>query len=66
MAESIQTALEKAAIEGIQSATIDGQSATSMSIEDRIKADNYLKSQAAKSRNHLGLFIRKMEPGGCG
>ncbi len=66
LAETIQSSLEQAAIDGVQSATVDGQSATQMSIDDRIKAANFIASQTAKSKNHLGLTFRKMEPGGCG
>ena len=65
-AETVQTSIEKAAIDGVQSASVDGQSATQMSITDRILADNFLKQQTAKAKNHLGVFCRKLEPGGCG
>lgn len=64
--ETIQTSIEQAAIDGVASVSTDGTSVSSMSIDERIKADAYLKSQAARSRNHLGLVFRKLEPGGCG
>lgn len=64
--ETIQSALEQAAIDGVTSASVDGASVVSLPIGERILADQYVKSQSAKSRNHLGLVFRKMEPGGCG
>lgn len=66
MADTIQDGIEADAIAGVQSATVDGQSATAMSIDDRIKAANFLAQQSGRARNHLGLTIRQLEPGGCG
>lgn len=66
MATTVSEAIEAAAIEGVSRVSVDGTSVDSMSIQDMIAADNYLKQKAAKSRNHLGLTFRKLEPGGCG
>lgn len=66
MATTIADAIEKAAKDGVSRVTIDGTSVDAMSVQDMIAADSYLKQQAAKSRNHLGLTFRKFEPGGCG
>ena len=67
MAEpTIQEAIERAAIDGVASVSIDGTSVTAMPIEKQIAADNYLRQRAAVARNHLGWTFRKIQPGGCG
>ena len=68
MAEkTIQQAIEEAAIDGIQSSSIDGMSATAMSIDDQIKAAKYLAGQQAAGQPHQGLrFIKLVPPGGGG
>jgi hypothetical protein len=65
-AETIQSRIEQDAINGVQSVSVDGTSVSSMSIDDRIKAEQYLAQKAAKSKNHCGLTFRTLEPGGCG
>jgi hypothetical protein len=66
MADTIASQIEADAIAGVQRVAVDGQSVDAMTIDDRIKADNYVKQRAAVTRNHLGLTFRKLEPGGCG
>jgi hypothetical protein len=65
-AETIADRIERDAIDGVQSVSVDGTSVTAMSIDDRIKADQYVASKAAASKNHLGLTFRTLTPGGCG
>ena len=64
--QTISEAIAQDALAGVQSSSVDGVSVTAMDIEKRIKADEYSRSVAARSRNDLGLSIRRMEPGGCG
>lgn len=45
----VADAIETAAIEGVQSATVDGQSVTQQSLKDRIAADQYLSGRDALS-----------------
>lgn len=66
MADTIASRIEDDAIAGVQRVAVDGQSVDAMTIDDRIKADNYVRQRAAAARNHLGLTFRKLEPGGCG
>ena len=65
-AETIQDRIEQDAIAGVQRASADGTSVDAMSIDDRIKAADYLAKKAAASKNHCGLTFRTLTPGGCG
>jgi hypothetical protein len=47
-------------------ATADGVSVEQRSLSDLIAADKYLKAQTAATKNHFGLRISKLEPGGTG
>jgi hypothetical protein len=64
--ETIQDGIEQAAIDGVASAVIDGNSVTGIPLKDRIAADQYLTAKDAKAKNHLGLSFRRFEPGGTG
>jgi hypothetical protein len=63
---TVEEQIERTAIDGIQSATTQGQSVTKQSISELIEADKYLQGKTAQKRNHLGVFMRKIVPGGCG
>ncbi len=65
-AETIQDRIEQDAIAGIQRVSADGVSVDAMSIDDRIKANEYLARKSAASKNHYGLVFRTLTPGGCG
>ena len=65
-AETIADRIEQDAIAGVQSVSVDGTSVQQMSIDDRIKADQYLATKTAKAKNHCGLTFRTLTPGGCG
>jgi len=65
MADTIANNIERDAINGVASVSVDGTSTTAMSMEDRIKAARYLAGQQAAAQNHLGLrFVRLVPPGG--
>ena len=64
--DAIKDSIEQAATDGIQSATGEGGSVTKMSIDEQIKANRYLKSQAAANRNGFGLRRTKLIPPGAG
>ncbi len=66
MAETIESRIEEDAITGVSRMTVDGTSVDSMSIDERIKAAEFLAKQSAKSKNHCGLTFRTLTPGGCG
>lgn len=65
-AETIADRIEQDAIAGVQRVSADGVSVDAMTIDDRIKADEYLARKTAAARNHLGLTFRLLTPGGCG
>jgi len=46
--------------------SVDGFSAQSQPIPDLIEADRHLAAKSAAAKNHLGMTLRKLEPGGCG
>ena len=64
--ETIADRIEQDAIAGVQRVSVDGTSVDAMSIDDRIKADEYRAKQTAKSKNHCGITFRTLTPGGCG
>jgi hypothetical protein len=67
-AELIQTAIATSAKSGIASASNDSGSVTKLSIDDQIKAANYLAgvSASAKPGNGFGLRFSKIIPPGAG
>lgn len=62
----IDNAISDDAVAGIQKVTVDGQTVEAMPIADRIAAAKHVAGTTAASKNHLGLFFRTLEPGGCG
>lgn len=46
--------------------TVDGTTVEAQSIPDQIEADKHVNAATARTRNHLGLTFRQLEPGGCG
>jgi hypothetical protein len=64
-AETIAEAIEKNA-KGPARVSVNGLSVESQSIADQIAADQYVKANTAKSRNHRGIAFRALKPGGCG
>lgn len=62
--QSIESSIEEA-VNTPASGRVDGQSYTSRSIDDLIKADRYLSSKrATKKSRYLGLKFAKIEHGG--
>lgn len=59
---TIAESIEQAAIAGVQSVSVDGVSTTGMSIEERIKADQFAKSQTSASKNHFGFRFAQSKP----
>lgn len=55
--------IEDAASEPV-SMTSDGNSATQRSIDELIKADEYLKANAAVSSSKRGMVFQRMKPPG--
>ena len=45
-----------------RSVAVDGQNVQATPVADQIAADTYLKHQAVKAKNHLGLLFRKLIP----
>lgn len=66
MADTIESRLEEDAINGVQRVAADGVSVDAMSVDDRIRADQYMKQAAAAKKNHRGIAHLQMKPGGCG
>jgi hypothetical protein len=46
--------------------TVDGLTVEFATLEELLKADAHLKASSARSKNHLGLTFRKLEPPGAG
>jgi hypothetical protein len=59
---TIAESIEQAAIAGVQSVTVDGVSTTGMSIDERIKAEQFGKSQTSANKNHFGLRFAQSKP----
>jgi hypothetical protein len=66
MADTIDEAIEAAAISGVKRVTVDGQTVEVHDLEQQIAASQHIASQAAASRNHFGLRFTKLEPPGAG
>jgi hypothetical protein len=58
--------IEAAVVAGVQSATVDGQTVTQMSVQDQIAADRYLASKAAVKNRNRGFRLAKIVPPGAG
>ena len=66
MADTIASRLEEDVINGVQRVSADGVSVDSMSVADRIKADEYIKALAASKKKHRGMTFIPLTPGSCG
>lgn len=64
--DQIKTSIATAAVSAIQSASNDSGSVNRMSIDDQIKAANYLAAQRAGGKSHFGLRFAKLIPPGAG
>lgn len=65
MASTIPEAIAENAIAGVKNVTVDGVSATAMSVDEQINAAKYLAGQDAVAQNHFGLrFVKLVPPGG--
>lgn len=64
--EQIKESIAEGATEAIQSASNDSGSVTRMSIDDQIKAAQYVAGQTAGGKNHLGLRFVQLKPPGAG
>ena len=63
---TITEQIEKTAVEGVQSASMPGESVSKVSIQDLIAAENHLAAKRAATKNHLGMFMRTIARGGAG
>ena len=64
--DQIKSSIAEGATDAIQSASNDSGSVNRMSIDDQIKAANYLAGKTAGEKNHLGLRFTKLIPPGAG
>jgi hypothetical protein len=63
--EEIAEKIASSAVAGVQSASNDSGSVTSMTISEQIKAAHFVASQNAGSKPHFGLrFTKCIPPGG--
>lgn len=65
-AEKIQASIAKSAEAGLASASNDAGSVTRMSIDDQIKAANYLAGKNASVTKGFGVRFAKIIPPGAG
>lgn len=65
MADTISEAIEETA-KGPKAVTVGNQSVTQQSIDEQIKADQYLQSQNAGAVPGFGLRFQKIVPPGAG
>lgn len=53
--------IETAAVQP-KAASVDGTNVQARTIDEMIRADEYLAKKTGQSRNHLGLTFRKLIP----
>jgi len=63
--ETVEEAIEQNAL-GPKRVQVGNQSVEQQSIDDQIKADQYLAAKKAASKPHLGLRFIKIIPPGAG
>lgn len=63
---TIAESIEQSALDGVQSSSADGVSATAMDISKQIEADNFVAAKRARAKNHLGISLVQLEPGRAG
>ena len=66
MSETIDDAIERAAIDGVQNVSADGVSVTSMDPLKQIEVAKYLDRKSAASKNHLGFTFKRIQFGDTG
>lgn len=64
--DDINDRITQTAADGIANTTVDKESVTVLSIDEQIKAANYVSSQTAASTPKFGLRFTKLVPPGCG
>lgn len=65
-ADDITDTIAQTGADGIASTTIGGQSTTVLSVDEQIKAANYVAAQAASGTRKFGLRLVQLVPPGCG
>jgi hypothetical protein len=63
--QTVEEAIDRNA-KGPASVTVGGQTVTQKSIDELIKADQYLAAKNAASQPHFGLRFTKLIPPGAG
>lgn len=63
--ETVEEAIEQNAL-GPKRVQVGNQSVEQQSIDDQIKADQYLAAKQAAKKSHLGLRFTKIIPPGAG
>ena len=63
---TISEAITNAALAGVSEVEVAGRRVKAMTVDEQIKAAQFAATSAAKSRNHLGLVFRTLQPGGGG
>ncbi len=66
MADTINSNIERDAIAGVKSISVDGMHTEVMPIDERIKGAEHLARQTAQAKNHLGLRMVQLVPPGGG
>lgn len=63
--DDISDAIAQAADDGIASVTVDGQTTVTKSIDEQIKAAQFVARETAKDKPGIGLrFFKLVPPGG--
>ena len=63
--ETVEEAIEQNAL-GPKRVQVGNQSVEQQSVDDQIKADQYLAAKQAATKSHLGLRFTKIIPPGAG
>lgn len=62
VAATIAEAIEQIAKQGFATVTVGGQTVTVKSVDELIKADQYLKAVDSAATSHLGIRMRRIAP----
>lgn len=62
VAATIAEAIEQIAKQGFATVTVGGETVTVKSVDELIKADQYLKAVDSSSKSHLGIRMRRISP----
>lgn len=63
---ALDAAINVAAIAGVASVTIGGQTVATKNLKELREWRDYLASQLAATKPHFGLRMTKLTPPGCG